>query len=106
MQPAALFAPLSIGLVGAPHLVYKRAAVAGAAPSSFMLVQSWFFGATALTLALLTGTFRFHPALLLGPVAALTVFTGARTFLMSLRDGEASVNTPIFLLTFLFTLSL
>jgi len=106
MQPAVLFALLSMALVGAADFVYKRAAVAGAAPSSFMLVQSWFFGATALTLALLTGTFRFHPALLLGPVAALTVFTGARTFLMSLRDGEASVNTPIFRLSFVITVAL
>jgi uncharacterized membrane protein len=106
MQPAVLFALLSMALVGAADFVYKRAALAGAAPSSFMLVQSWFFGATALVFALLTGTLRFHPALLLGPVAALTVFTGARTFLMSLRDGEASVNTPIFRLSFVVTVAL
>jgi len=48
IQPAVLFALLSMTLVGVADFVYKRAALAGAVPSSFLLIQSWFFGATAL----------------------------------------------------------
>jgi uncharacterized membrane protein len=106
MQPAVLFALLSMALVGIADFVYKRAAIAGAFPSSFLLVQSWFFGATALLFGIVTRTLRFHPALLLGPVAAAAVFGGARMFLMSLRGGEASVNTPIFRLSFVVTVAL
>jgi uncharacterized membrane protein len=106
MQTTVLFALLSMALVGVADFVYKRAALAGAAPSSFMVVQSWFFGATAFGLGLLTGTLRFHPALLLGPVAAVVVFSGVRMFFMSLAGGEATVNTPIFRLGFVVTVAL
>ncbi len=106
MHATVLFALISMVLVGAGDFVYKRAAVAGAVPSSFLLVQSWFFGATAFVFGLATGTLRFHPALLLGPVAALVIFTGARLFLQSLRGGEATVSTPIFRLNFVITVAL
>jgi transporter family protein len=106
MHAAVLFALVSMVLVGVGDFVYKRAAVAGAVPSSFLLVQSWFFGATAFVFGLLTGTLRYHPALWLGPAAALTVFAGARMFLHSLRHGEATVNTPIFRLSFVITVAL
>jgi uncharacterized membrane protein len=95
-----------MALVGVADFVYKRAALAGVAPSSFMLVQSWFFGTTAFLFGLATGTLRFHPALLLGPVAALVVFSAARMFLLSLAGGEATVNTPIFRLSFVVTVAL
>ncbi len=106
MQTSILFALVSMALVGLADFVYKRAALAGAAPSSFMLVQSWFFGGTALVFGIVTWTLRFHPALFLGPVAALVIFAGARLFLQSLRDGEATVNTPIFRLSFVITVAL
>jgi uncharacterized membrane protein len=106
MQASVLFALVSMALVGLADFVYKRAALAGAAPSSFMLVQSWFFGGTAFVFGLVTGTLRFHPALFLGPVAALVIFAGARLFLQSLREGEATVNTPIFRLSFVITVAL
>lgn len=106
MQPTVLFALISMALVGISDFIYKRAALAGAAPSSFMVVQSWSFGATAFLFALLTGALRFHPALFLGPVAGLVVFGGARTFLQSLRGGDATVNTPIFRLSFVVTVGL
>ena len=106
MPTSILFALISMLLVGVADFIYKRAALAGAVPSSFLLVQSWFFGGTALVFGLATGTLRFHPALLLGPLAAASVFAGARMFLMSLRGGEASVNTPIFRLSFVVTVAL
>ncbi len=106
MQATVVFALVSMVLVGTADFVYKRAAVAGAAPSSFMLMQSWFFGTTAFVFGLVTGTLRFHPALLLGPVAALVVFSGARMFILSLAGGEATVNTPIFRLSFVITVAL
>ncbi len=106
MNPSILFALVSMVLVGVADFVYKRAALAGAAPSSFMLVQSWFFGATAFVFGIVTGTLRFHLALLLGPLAALVIFTGARLFFQSLGDGEATVNTPIFRLSFVITVAL
>ena len=106
MHATVLFALVSMALVGVADFVYKRAAVAGAVPSSFLLVQSWFFGATAFVFGIVTGTLRFHPALLLGPLAAVSVFSGARMFLQSLRGGEATVNTPIFRLSFVITVAL
>ena len=106
MQATVLFALVSMVLVGAADFVYKRAAVAGAVPSSFLLVQSWFFGATAFAFGILTGTLRYHPALWLGPLAAVSVFAGARMFLHSLRHGEATANTPIFRLSFVITVAL
>ena len=106
MRATVLSALVSMALVGAADFVYKRAATAGAVPSSFLLVQSWFFGATAFVFGVLTGSLRFHPALLLGPLAAASVFAGARMFLQSLRDGEATVNTPIFRLSFVITVAL
>ena len=106
MHATVLFALVSMALVGVGDFVYKRAAVAGAVPSSFLLVQSWFFGATAFFFGVLTGTLRYHPALWLGPLAALSVFAGARMFLHSLRHGEATVNTPIFRLSFAITVAL
>jgi drug/metabolite transporter (DMT)-like permease len=106
MQPAVLLALLSMTLVGVADFVYKRAALAGAVPSSFLLVQSWFFGPTALLFGIASGSLRFHPSLILGPVAAAVVFAGARMFLISLRRGEATVNTPIFRLSFVVTVGL
>lgn len=106
MQATVQYALASMALVGVADFVYKRAAMAGAVPSSFLLVQSWFFGTTALVFGAVTGTLRFHPALLLGPLAAVSVFSGARMFLQSLRGGEATVNTPIFRLSFAITVAL
>ena len=106
MQPAVLFALLSMTLVGLADFLYKRAALAGVVPSSYLLVQSWFFGPTAFVFGIASGSLRFHPSLFLGPVGAIVVFTGARMFLISLRHGEATVNTPIFRLSFVVTVAL
>ncbi len=106
MQPVVIFALLSMALAGTADFVYKRTALAGAMPSSFLFAQSWFFGMTALVFGLATESLRFHPALLLGPLAAVVVFSGMRMFLMSLRHGEATVNTPIFRLSFVVTVGL
>jgi uncharacterized membrane protein len=106
MHSSVYFAVISMVLVGAADFLYKRAAVAGAAPSTFLMVQSWFFGATALAFGLVTHALRFRPALLLGPLAALVIFVGSRTFYQSLRGGEASVSTPIFRLGFVVTVAL
>jgi drug/metabolite transporter (DMT)-like permease len=106
MQTAVLFALLSMVLVGVADFVYKRAAFAGALPSSFLVVQSWFFGPTAIVFGLATGNLRFHPSLFLGPVAAAVIFAAARMFLISLGHGEATVNTPIFRLNFVVTVAL
>ena len=106
MQTAVFFALLSMTLVGVGDFVYKRAAFAGALPSSFLVVQSWFFGPTALVFGLVSGSLQFRPALLLGPVAAAVIFAGARMFLISLGRGEATVNTPIFRLNFVVTVAL
>jgi uncharacterized membrane protein len=106
MQSAVLLALLSMTLAGLADFVYKRAALARAVPSSFLLVQSWFFGATALVFGIASGNLRFHLSLLLGPLAAVLVFSGVRMFFISLRHGEAAVNTPIFRLSFVVTVAL
>lgn len=106
MHANVLFALISMGLAGVADFVYKRAALAGAAPSSFMVVQSWFFGGTALVFALWTRSLQFHPTLFLGPLAAVVIFAGVRMFLQSLQGGEATVNTPIYRLSFVVTVAL
>lgn len=48
-----------MALVGTADLLLRRATLRGVTPASFMVLQSWFFGSTALGWAVATGSLRW-----------------------------------------------
>ncbi len=100
-----LLALLSMTLVGTADLLLRRASLRGVRPASFMVVQSWFFGSTALGWAAATGGFRWTPAVLLGPVAGLLAFVSTYAFLRSLQapGAQVGVNAAIYRLNLAVT---
>lgn len=94
----------SMILGGLSDFLYKRAQVRGLRPASFMVVQSAFFNLMALALAVLTdGLAPDWAALRYAGPTALTLFGAFYLFLRSLRDGDATVNVPIYRLSFVVT---
>lgn len=95
----------SMVLVGAADLVLRRASLRHFSTASFMLVQSWFFGSTALAWAAATLSFRWTPAILWGLVAGVLAFVSSYSFLRSLQapGGQVSVNAPIYRLNLVVT---
>ncbi len=105
-MPAWLLLSLaSMVLVGTADLLLRRATLRRFTPASFMVVQSWFFGSTALAWAAATGTFRWSPAILWGPVAGVLAFVSTYSFIRSLQapGGQVSVNAPIYRLNLTVT---
>ncbi|MBI2016434.1 MAG: DMT family transporter [Candidatus Rokubacteria bacterium] len=93
-----LFSLMSMALVGTADLLLRRATLRGVRPGSFMVLQSWFFGPTALAWALATGSLRWNRAILFGPVAGVLAFVATYAFLRSLQapGGQVSVNAAIY----------
>jgi hypothetical protein len=60
--------------VGTANLLVRRAKSLGVGPASFMVVQSWFFGPTALLWGLATARLAWSRAALLGLVAGVLAF--------------------------------
>jgi uncharacterized membrane protein len=94
-----------MALVGTADLLLRRATLRGVRPASFMVVQSWFFGPTALTWALATGTFRWSRGILFGPLAGVLAFVATYAFLRSLQapGAQVSVNAAIYRLNLAVT---
>ena len=104
--PAWLLLSLaSMVLVGTADLLVRRATLRAFAPASFMVLQSWFFGTTALAWAAATGSFRWSRAILWGPVAGVLAFVASYAFIRSLQapGGQVSVNAPIYRLNLVVT---
>jgi uncharacterized membrane protein len=95
-------------LHGTADLLFRRATPHRFTPASFMVLQSWFFGPTALAFAAATGTFRWSPAILFGPVAGGLTFVSTYAFLRSLQapGSQVSVNAPIYRLNLVLTAAL
>lgn len=95
-------------LVGISDLVLRRAALRGVQPASFMVLQSWFFGSTALTWSLATGSLRWSRAVLLGPVAGGLAFVATYAFLRSLQapGAQVGVNAAVYRLNLAVTAGL
>ena len=93
-----LLSLMSMALVGTADLLLRRATLRGVRPGSFMVLQSWFFGPTALTWALATGSLRWNRAILFGPVAGVLAFVATYAFLRSLQapGGQVSVNAAVY----------
>ena len=107
--PAWLLLSLaSMVLVGTADLLVRRATLRGITIASFMVLQSWFFGSTALIWALATGTFRWSPANLVGLACGVLAFVATYSFLRSLQapGGQVSVNAPIYRLNLVVTAGL
>ena len=97
----------SMALGGLSDFLYKRAQLRGVRPASFLVVQSVFFNLTSLALALLTdGLTPDETALRYAGPAGLVLFSAFYLFLRSLRDGDATVNVPIYRLSFVVTAAL
>ena len=94
-----------MALVGTADLLLRRATLRGVRPGSFMVLQSWFFGPTALAWALATGSLRWNRAILFGPVAGVLAFVTTYAFLRSLQapGGQVSVNAAIYRLNLAVT---
>ena len=93
-------------LYGLADFVYKRGAAAGAEPHQFLMVQTWFFNASALLYGLASGTLAFNPAALWGAPAGVCAVVGYYNFAHSLRSGSVSTNATIFRLSFAVTVAL
>jgi uncharacterized membrane protein len=109
--PVPAWLLLSLGsmvLLGVADLLFRRATFRRFAPASFMVLQSWFFGPTALAFAAATGTFRWKSAILFGPLAGCLAFVSTYAFLRSLQvpGSQVSVNAPIYRLSLVVTAAL
>jgi uncharacterized membrane protein len=97
--PAWLLLSLtSTAVVGTADLLLRRATLRGVRPGSFMVLQSWFFGPTALAWAVATGSLRWSRAILWGPVVGVLAFVATYAFLRSLQapGSQVSVNAAIY----------
>jgi drug/metabolite transporter (DMT)-like permease len=106
VSPSIAYALGALLLYGLADFVYKRAAVAGALPHQFLMVQTWFFNALALLYGFFSGTLAFNPGALWGAVAGVLVLIGYYNFAWSLRHGAVSTNATIFRLSFAITTAL
>ena len=102
MTPAVTLAVGSMILAGLADFLYKRAQVHGVSAASFLVVQAVFFNVTSWTLTSLSGGFVVSEAAFRYPSAAGVVFFfSVFLFLRSLRAGDATVNVPIYRLSFI-----
>ena len=87
-------------------LVYRVAQIRGIAnPVTFLFYQSIVFALTVWTIAVFTGQIQEINTLawVFGLPAGLISYIGLLLFVMSLREGAASINAPIFRLSFVIT---
>ncbi len=101
--------PLALGsmaLYGLGDLLYKRAAMAGAAAHHFIMVQAWVFAPTVALYAWLSGALPFRAADAWGAAAGMFAFAGFYNFARSLKEGAVSINAPIFRMSFVITAAL
>lgn len=104
VSPYLLQALGAMLLVGLADTLYKRAQLLGARPASFFVMQAVAFVPACAAIALLSGGLALTPtALQLGVPAGLLLFGGQILFLHSLRRGDATVNVPIYKLSFVVT---
>jgi len=93
----ALGAMLCLGL---SDFFNKRAMRAGVARTEFLVVQSAFFIVTTLVLLPFLGGLSPSPWLALAIIAGVVTFGSYYCVLRALKDGEATVITPIYRMSF------
>lgn len=101
---AVLLAVLSMLATGLSDFLYRRALIRSATPAFFLFLQSIFFNATNLTFVAYSGHVEISfLTILLGAGCASLVYLSVYLFLKSLREGQASINVPVFRLSFIVT---
>jgi uncharacterized membrane protein len=104
MINSVLLAILSMAATGFSDFFYKRARIGGAAPEFFLAFQSIFFNATSLTFAASVGHLEISPqTVFFGAACASLVYISVYLFFRGLSAGQATVNVPIFRLSFVVT---
>jgi len=106
MSPAVLVI-LSMVATGLSDFLYKRAQRAGIDSAGFLAVQSAFFLLTQVVCGyLLWGLYFTRDMLVLGLVGGVMAFVSFYFLLQSMKEGDASVNSTVFRLGFLFASTL
>jgi uncharacterized membrane protein len=93
----ALGAMLCLGL---SDFFNKRAMRAGVVRTEFLVVQSAFFIVTTVALLPFLGGLRPSPWLALAVIAGVVTFGSYYCVLRALKDGDATVITPIYRMSF------
>ncbi len=95
---------LSMFATGISDFFYKRARNKGANPAFFLAFQSIFFNMTNFVFILFSGSLEISLlTVFFGFICGSLVFFSVYLFLKSLDKGGASVNVPIFRLSFIVT---
>ncbi len=89
---------------GFSDFFYKRARIGGATPEFFLAFQSIFFNATGLAFAVFVGCLEISAqTVFFGAACASLVYISFYLFFRGLGAGQATVNVPIFRLSFVVT---
>lgn len=93
----------SMTAAGISDYLYKRAQIRGVQPLTFIAVQSIFYNVCVFALAAYYGVQLSLAALLYGIAAGYTALPAVVLLLRSLRHGDATINVPIYRLSFILT---
>ena len=93
----------SMMAAGVSDYLYKRAQTRGVQPMTFIAVQSVFFNVCVFALAAYYGVRLDLATVLYGAAAGYTALPGVTLLLRSLRHGDATINVPIYRLSFILT---
>ncbi len=103
MSISAQLILLSLLCTGYSDFLYKKAQSSGVSTARFMTIQSAAFITVQVACCLVFG-FRYSPELVvLGLVGGMFAFTSFGLLYRSMREGDASVNSTIFRMGFIFT---
>lgn len=107
ISPAVEYALYALICIGTGDAINKRARQVGIPVSAYLLVQSPFFLCAVLLIALFTTGIRLDRAdIMYSIVVAVFSFAAFTLMLISLDQGNASVNYAIFRLSFVFSSAL
>ncbi len=99
-----LLALSSMILTGTSDFLYRRARIKGAAPEFFLFFQAVFFNITSLCYVVLQRSLILsYSTIFFGIICGLLAYFSVLLFLKSLGQGYASINAPIFRLSFIIT---
>ncbi len=105
MTPSIILAIAAMGAGAFADLFYRKAQTLGINAASFIFAQSTLFSTTIWIAGWVLGAHKEATTAtwIYGLPAGLIAYIGLLLFVNSLRSGEASVNVPIFRLSFVIT---
>lgn len=104
MNYTILFAFIAMICLGLSDFLYKRARDEGITVGSFLFTQAFFFGSATIVFALLTEGIHVDSIILkYALLSGILIFTAYVCFLKSLREGNVSINSIVFRLSFIIT---